>query len=112
MSGLLSGVVALTVLGLVRFYSKTGTILQMSWRLLRRPSILSLLGLLDHSQIVTTYPLNIGSHTRVPVIQALWLLRKLPFLRLQMLSLLDGIMLRVLGPLWALPQLLPKSLLC
>src|SRR3972149_9593938 len=102
MFGLRFGIALPMVLGLVLFYSKTGIILQMSWRLLRQPSILTPLGLLDHSQIFNSYLLNIGFHTRLLVMEGALLLKPLS-LRLQMLSLLDGIMLGVIVDHWLLP---------
>src|SRR3989304_4664003 len=94
--GLRLGIALPMVLGLVLFYSKTGIMLQMSWRLLRQPSILTPLGLLDHSQTFASYLLNIGSHTRLLVVEGALLLKPLS-LRLQMLSLLDGIMLGIIA---------------
>src|SRR3990172_9039754 len=102
--GLRFGIALPMVLGLVLFYSKTGIMQQMSWRLLRQPSILTPLGLLDHSQTFATYLLNIGSHTRLLVMDRALLLKPLS-LRLQMLSLLDGTMLGVIVDHWLLPLL-------
>src|SRR3972149_2211859 len=113
MFGLRFGIALPMVLGLVLFYSKTGIIVQMSCRLLRQPSILTPLGLLDHSQIFASYLLNIGSHTRLLVMEGALLLKPLS-LRLQMLSLLDGIMLGVIVALcpWRLLRLRVLRGLC